>query len=68
MKWIRYFNSVAERFGSRFTNLQIRLLAAFLLLVHCLMLWAIPAYTSTFLGALATTLGVLTVFRADPPC
>jgi hypothetical protein len=66
MKWIRSFNSAAERFGRRFSNLHVRLFAAFLLIVHCLMLWAIPGYTSTFLGALATTLGVLTVFRADP--
>jgi hypothetical protein len=42
-------------------------LAAFLLAVHCLMLWAIPSYTSTFLGAFAVTLGALTVFRPDPP-
>ena len=67
MKWIRYFSSAAERYGSRFSNLQIRLLAAFLLAVHCLMLWAIPSYTSTFLGAFAATLGALTVFRPDPP-
>ncbi|MEX3776626.1 hypothetical protein [Pseudomonas sp. MYb118] len=63
MKFLTAFSQAAQRFGNRFSNLQIRVFAGLLYAAHWLVPWAIPSYDSPLLGVFAITLFVLTLGR-----
>ncbi|MNI20859.1 hypothetical protein D3C73_743570 [compost metagenome] len=63
MKFLTVFSQAAQRFGNRFSNLQIRVFAGLLYGAHWLVLWAIPSYDSPLIGVFAVTMFVLTYGR-----